>query len=59
MNNLAVMYRHGYGVEQDYRAALEWYGRALEAGFGNAGDAIQEMVRAGNVSAADAAAWLG
>ncbi len=30
--SIGIMYRHGYGVEQNYSNAMEWYLKAAEQG---------------------------
>lgn len=32
MNEIGYMYDWGYGVEQDYAMAMEWYGKAADLG---------------------------
>ena len=34
--NLGVMYRHGLGVDVNYKKAIEWYKKATEQGFKDA-----------------------
>ena len=45
MNNLAVMYEDGIGVEQDYVQAVHWYRKAAELGNKSAPVALERLKR--------------
>ena len=40
MNKLGECYQYGYGVEQDYQQAINWYQKAAEKGNGWAQDML-------------------
>ena len=44
-NNLGMCYEKGDGVSKDYLKAIEWYGKALEAGFEKAQMNIERIKR--------------
>ena len=51
--NVAQMYRHGQGVDQDYPAAIEWYQKAAEAGLSSAQNNLAQMHMHGSGVAVD------
>ncbi len=42
--NIGAMYEHGLGTEPDLAQALKWYSLAAEAGYEDAGDALDDLV---------------
>jgi len=60
MSNVASMYRHGEGVNQDYDEAMTWFRKAADEGYSYALYAIGELYLGGYGVAEDsteAAAW--
>lgn len=43
MNNVAVMYEDGIGVEQDYAQAIHWYQEAAKNGNKSAPAALERL----------------
>ena len=39
-HNLGILYEYGFGVSQDYGAAVQWYTRSAEQGYANAQTAL-------------------
>lgn len=48
--NLGMCYERGDGVARDYRKSIEWYGKALEAGFEKAKSGIERIKRTPGVT---------
>jgi len=47
---LGMCYERGDGVARDYRKSIEWYGKALEAGFEKAKSGIERIKRTPGVT---------
>ena len=41
--SLGVMYEYGYGVNRDYKKAVEWYRKAAKQGYADAQAALKEL----------------
>ena len=48
--DLGMCYERGDGVARDYRKSIEWYGKALEAGFEKAKSGIERIKRTPGVT---------
>ncbi len=60
-NYLGYMYRHGFGVNQDFARALSWYRKAADQGHGGAMNNIGYLYRHGlgvERNDADALGWF-
>ena len=46
MNSIGWQYQNGYGVEKDYKTAVEWYLKGVEAGDEECNEDYQRCIDA-------------